>query len=80
MVLSWLGRRSWPGSSVFLQEGIRNLDYRRNAIKAGIALAASQALPLWAEKPTLRFSAVFSDKDIRADMVKMFAKISKPKR
>ena len=32
-------------------------------------------MPAWAQdKPTLRFAAVFSDKDIRADMIKMFAK------
>src|SRR6187455_2387149 len=48
---------------------------RRNVLKAGAALAASQAVPGFAQdKPTLRFAAVFSDKDIRADMVRMFAK------
>jgi TRAP-type C4-dicarboxylate transport system substrate-binding protein len=48
---------------------------RRTVMKAGAALAASQVLPTWGQdKPTLRFSAVFSDKDIRADMIKMFAK------
>ena len=48
---------------------------RRTVMKAGAALAASQVLPTWGQdKPTLRFSAVFSDKDIRADMVKLFAK------
>src|SRR4029453_453760 len=48
---------------------------RRAVMKAGAALAASRALPVWAQdKPTLRFSAVFSDKDTRADMIKMFAK------
>jgi TRAP-type C4-dicarboxylate transport system substrate-binding protein len=48
---------------------------RRMVMKAGAALAASQVLPAWGQdKPTLRFSAVFSDKDIRADMIKMFAK------
>jgi TRAP-type C4-dicarboxylate transport system substrate-binding protein len=48
---------------------------RRTALKAGIALAASQVAPSWAQgTPTLRFSAVFSDKDIRADMIRMFAK------
>jgi len=32
-------------------------------------------MPAWAqEKPTLRFAAVFSDKDIRADMTRMIAK------
>jgi len=51
-----------------------NLD-RRTALKAGAALAASQLVPAWAaDKPKLRFAAVFSDKDIRADMVRMLAK------
>ena len=44
-------------------------------LKAGAALAASQVIPAWAQdKPTLRFAAVFSDKDIRADMIRMLAK------
>jgi TRAP-type C4-dicarboxylate transport system substrate-binding protein len=48
---------------------------RRSVLKAGAALAASQVVPVWAqEKPKLRFAAVFSDKDIRADMMKVFAK------
>jgi len=48
---------------------------RRSALKAGAALAAAAALPAWAQaKPTLRFAAVFSDKDIRADMIRMLAK------
>jgi TRAP-type C4-dicarboxylate transport system substrate-binding protein len=48
---------------------------RRTALKAGAALAASQFVPAWAQdKPTLRFAAVFSDKDIRADMTRMLAK------
>src|SRR5215510_9388817 len=50
---------------------------RRAALKAGAALAATAALPLRAvaqAKPTLRFAAVFSEKDIRADMIRMFAK------
>ena len=48
---------------------------RRSALKAGAAIAAAGAIPAWAQaKPTLRFAAVFSDKDIRADMMKMFAK------
>jgi len=48
---------------------------RRTALKAGAALAASTALPALAQaKPTLRFAAVFSDKDIRADMIRMLAK------
>jgi TRAP-type transport system periplasmic protein len=48
---------------------------RRDLIKTGCALAASSALPALAQaKPTLRVAAVFSDKDIRADMVRMLAK------
>ncbi len=48
---------------------------RRTVLKAGAALAAAQALPLRAQaKPTIRFAAVFSDKDIRADMIRMLAK------
>jgi TRAP-type C4-dicarboxylate transport system substrate-binding protein len=48
---------------------------RRTVLKAGAALAASQAVGAWAQnQPTLRFAAVFSDKDIRADMIRMLAK------
>jgi len=48
---------------------------RRSALKAGAALAAACALPVRAQAtPTLRFAAVFSDKDIRADMIRMLAK------
>jgi tripartite ATP-independent transporter DctP family solute receptor len=48
---------------------------RRTALKAGAALAAGYALPALAQaKPTIRFAAVFSDKDIRAGMIQMFAK------
>jgi TRAP-type transport system periplasmic protein len=48
---------------------------RRAALKAGVAIAGAYALPVWAQaKPTLRFAAVFSDKDIRASMIQMFAK------
>ena len=48
---------------------------RRSALKAVAALAASGIVPAWAQdKPKLRFAAVFSDKDIRADMMKVFAK------
>ncbi len=47
---------------------------RRAALKAGAALAAASSLPAWAQaKPVIRFAAVFSDKDIRAGMVQMFA-------
>ena len=48
---------------------------RRTLLKAGAALAAAQAVPVWAQgQPTLRFAAVFSDKDIRADMIRMLIK------
>jgi len=48
---------------------------RRTALQAGAALAASAALPAWAQaKPKLRFAAVFSYKDIRADMIRMLQK------
>lgn len=47
---------------------------RRALLGAGAALAAGAALPSFAQsQPTLRFAAVFSDKDIRAEMVKRFA-------
>jgi len=48
---------------------------RRDLLKAGCALALAATLPTHAQnKPTLRLAAVFSDKDIRADMVRMLAK------
>jgi len=48
---------------------------RRNAIKAGAALAAAASFPVFSQtKAKLRFAAVFSEKDIRADMIRMFAK------
>jgi TRAP-type C4-dicarboxylate transport system substrate-binding protein len=47
---------------------------RRTLLGAGAALAAGAALPALAQsQPTLRFAAVFSDKDIRADMMRMLA-------
>jgi TRAP-type C4-dicarboxylate transport system substrate-binding protein len=47
---------------------------RRQTLVAGGLLAASTALPALAkDKPKLRFSAVFSDQDIRAEMMKKFA-------
>jgi tripartite ATP-independent transporter DctP family solute receptor len=48
---------------------------RRSALLAGASLAAAATLPSWAQsQPTLRFAAVFSDADIRAEMVKRLAK------
>jgi TRAP-type C4-dicarboxylate transport system substrate-binding protein len=47
---------------------------RRSVLKAGAALAAAYVAPALAQaKPTIRFAAVFSDKDIRADMIRMLA-------
>ena len=48
---------------------------RRSVLKAGAALAAAYTLPVGAQaKPTIRFAAVFSDRDIRAGMIQMLAK------
>jgi TRAP-type C4-dicarboxylate transport system substrate-binding protein len=48
---------------------------RRSTLKAAAALAAATALPVWAQaRPAIRFAAVFSDKDIRAEMIRMLAK------
>jgi len=47
---------------------------RRSALKAGAALAAAYAVPVRAQAKIIRFAAVFSDKDIRADMIRMLAK------
>jgi tripartite ATP-independent transporter DctP family solute receptor len=48
---------------------------RRSALKASAALAMAWLLPAPAQaQSTLRFAAVFSDRDIRASMIQMFAK------
>jgi TRAP-type C4-dicarboxylate transport system substrate-binding protein len=48
---------------------------RRTALKAGALMAAASAVPAWAQgKSTVRFAAVFTEKDIRADMIRMLAK------
>jgi tripartite ATP-independent transporter DctP family solute receptor len=48
---------------------------RRSVLAGSAALAAASAVPALAQqKPTLRFAAVFSDRDIRATMIQMFAK------
>src|SRR5258706_6759868 len=53
---------------------MKNFD-RRTVLKAGIAIAAARVVPAWGQaKPTIRFAAVFSDKDIRAEMIGMLAK------
>jgi len=48
---------------------------RRSALKAGAAVAIGYMMPALAQaRPHIRFAAVFSDKDIRAEMIRMFAK------
>jgi TRAP-type C4-dicarboxylate transport system substrate-binding protein len=50
---------------------------RRSVLKAGAALAAAGLVPALGRAqapPTLRFAAVFSDRDIRAGMIETFAK------
>jgi tripartite ATP-independent transporter DctP family solute receptor len=49
---------------------------RRNLLKSGAALAAAAGVPraFAQSKPTIRFAAVFSEKDIRAEMIQMLAK------
>jgi tripartite ATP-independent transporter DctP family solute receptor len=48
---------------------------RRSALMAGAALAVVCLVPARAQAQTpLRFAAVFSDRDIRASMIQMFAK------
>jgi TRAP-type C4-dicarboxylate transport system substrate-binding protein len=48
---------------------------RRSALKAGAALAVACLVPARAQAQSpLRFAAVFSDRDIRASMIQMFAK------
>jgi len=48
---------------------------RRRVLRLTAAVAATCSMPAIAQgKPTLRFAAVFSDKDIRAEMVRMIAR------
>jgi TRAP-type C4-dicarboxylate transport system substrate-binding protein len=48
---------------------------RRALLKAGGALAAAHALPAWAqEKPQLRLTGVYQEKDIRAETFRRLAK------
>ncbi len=51
---------------------------RRQVLAGAAAIAGASVLPAFAQdKPKLRFSAVFSDQDIRAEMMKMFAEAVK---
>src|SRR6188472_3534800 len=48
---------------------------RRQILLGGAAALTLAAIPAWAQdKPKLRFSAVFSDQDIRAQTIQRFAK------
>jgi len=51
---------------------------RRTALASGAALAATTIFPAWAQPKPIRFAAVFSDKDIRAEMMQKFAKDIEP--
>ena len=53
---------------------MKNRFDRRTVLKAGAALAAAQVLPAFAQAKSIRFAAVFSEKDIRAGMIQMLAK------
>lgn len=56
---------------------MKNAYTRRSVIGAGAALAAGALAPSLAQAQSqipVRFAAVFSDQDIRADMMKLFAK------
>ena len=47
---------------------------RRTFLAGAAAIGATAAIPVFAQdKPKLRFSAVFSEQDIRAEMMKMFS-------
>src|SRR5919106_1282801 len=62
--------RSTKDGRVFMRFWIT----RRAAITGGAMLLAASAVPATAQdKPALRFSAVFSEQDIRAEMMKRFA-------
>jgi TRAP-type C4-dicarboxylate transport system substrate-binding protein len=59
----------------FKREEDMTYETTRRTFLVGTGLAAAAAaFPAFAqEKPKLRFSAVFSEQDIRAEMMKMFA-------
>src|SRR3546814_5379590 len=51
---------------------------RRFLVGSGLVAAAAVSLPAFAQdRPKLRFSAVFSEQDIRAEMMQMFAEAIK---
>ena len=49
------------------------IDRRQMLLGAAAGLATFTGPAMAQDKPVLRFSAVFSDQDIRAEMIKMFA-------
>lgn len=54
---------------------MKSIVSRRTMLAGTAAIAAASAYPVRAQQaPTLRFAAVFSDRDIRANMIQMFAK------
>jgi TRAP-type C4-dicarboxylate transport system substrate-binding protein len=62
-----VAKREWE---VFMRVSIT----RRAAIAGGVMLLAATVVPAAAQdRPKLRFSAVFSEQDIRAEMMKRFA-------
>lgn len=57
---------------------MRLLFNRRSVVATGAMLIAALALAAAQDKPKLRFSAVFSEKDIRAKMTQMFGEAITP--
>jgi TRAP-type C4-dicarboxylate transport system substrate-binding protein len=47
---------------------------RRTLLASGSALMAAAAMPAMAQQKNIRFAAVFTERDIRARMIEMFAK------
>jgi len=47
---------------------------RRTLLASGSALMAAAAVPALAQQKNIRFAAVFTERDIRAQMIQMFAK------
>src|SRR4051812_7358396 len=70
-----LGSHHRPDEIHFQREEDMTYQTTRRTFLIGTGLAAATtAFPVLAQdKPKLRFSAVFSEQDIRAEMMKMFA-------
>jgi hypothetical protein len=53
---------------------MKSIVSRRSMLAGGAAVAAASALPVRAQqKQNIRFAAVFTERDIRARMIEMFA-------